>query len=197
MSSITVFLPTLGRSGLKATVRSFIEQQLEPDDRLIILGSGWEAPWIHLMDHPNIQFIKCPVSTCKGHENIQNIIHTITTDYWFYIGDDDVFMPGAFERIRPHLDGEHIIVVQFFASDGGKIFHWAHSGHSEHHIQFCQVFFPTNMKLPSLAEYKDVQFMDEIWDDEKIIMVHEVVVMPKFHYSQEWAWPWEWQPNES
>lgn len=192
MSSITVFLPTLGRPGLRGTIRSFFEQELHLDDRLVVLGSGWEEPWITNLDHQNFEFRKCPRSTCKGHENLMVALEGLKTDYWFYIGDDDVFMPGAFERTRPLLDSERVFVGEFFGPDGTRSFYFLNEEFREA-IQFCQVFFPKGLELPDMTKMNDVRIMDWVIETHGVeYMKGNMVVMPKYHQCSNDLWPWEW-----
>jgi len=111
MKSIGVFCASKGRQSLRLTVVSFLAQELGPLDHLRIVGDGWEEPWIRDFAGGPVSFAKGEKTGHFGHPHIWQELQerNMRTDYITLIGDDDMLMPGAFERLRKEMDGRRMI----------------------------------------------------------------------------------------
>jgi hypothetical protein len=164
-------MTTAGRGFLHTTVKSFEKQALEPEDRLFILGDGWDR-WAG-MDDPRVVFIPRSKVGMFGHDHIHWLINSdlFTPDYFVRIDDDDVFLPWAFKTIRPLLDRE-VMWCTSSVNEEGKLltyqFHWpkvkikmTDGEFREAHIAGLQPFIPNRPPFEWKLRRQDGHFFRE------------------------------------
>lgn len=163
---VTVLVPTIGRKALTDTVKSFMAQALLPTDRMVILGSGWEEHWVHTLTNEQVEFKWCERSKYRGHENVQRELGDVTTDYWMYLGDDDFFLPGVFQRIREwgFLSRFKLLVGKMILPNG-QVYGLRRTrssipGHLA--IGFLHSWIPRWMEIPDFSGMKDTDLMDSL-----------------------------------
>lgn len=92
---------------------SWVAQEREPEDRLIVLGNGCRPalpPW------PGVEIREMPLVGDGDPESFPGLVHIDTVleegvpgDYVTHMDDDDMLVPGAFAGIRPFLDGRTVV----------------------------------------------------------------------------------------
>lgn len=102
--NISVLCSSKGRTFLPTTVESWLSQSLVEGDKLIILADGvqiddqWDSPFVEVR-------LLHKVGTYGNKHRANAIEAGLPTSYYTLLDDDDVYLPGAIEMIRPYLDG--------------------------------------------------------------------------------------------
>lgn len=194
--SITVFVPTIGRPSLRKTVQSFVMQKRIHRDRLIMLGSGWEEPWAREMESEAVRFKKCPRSEYYGHDNVYRELVNLDTDYWMYLGDDDILLPGALDTARywGELSGFKLLVGQSIHPNGKamSLIKTRASIPGRLGIGFLQTVIPSWMEMPDFSTFNDCELMDRLLlkytHFEFAFMAAVLLTMPRFTECSKETW---------
>ena len=111
---LTVIIPTTGRDSLERTLRSLLLQQSSLTYEIVVVGDShagtWRTqldtvpsliasihwptnPWIHYFEHDGGEH-------CVGQPQRQHGM-TVAKGRWLsWLGDDDIYLPGAFDAIQ-------------------------------------------------------------------------------------------------
>lgn len=164
MIPVTVLCSTIGRRSLVKTVESFKSQTHESGDRMIILGDGWERPWVRELEGDGVEFRKCPKSEFYGHSNVCGAIKDVTTPYWTWIGDDDLYLPGSFSRMREWMSTKCVLVTETLKPDGRFCSALRDRGSSKGQIGIAgwQAWVPRWMEISDFSTKADTDLFDEL-----------------------------------
>ena len=105
MTSFTVVMPTLGRPTLKQAISSVVDQ-LEDDDLLVVVGDGEQdvsAETVGDFQPANVFYVETqrPGSVFGNWQRDFGMeLSAGRSDFWCFLDDDDVWVPGALDRIR-------------------------------------------------------------------------------------------------
>lgn len=106
MVPISVLVATVGRPSIRLTIESFLAQPRAAADHIYVLGDGWRAEGISdLTADSAVTFTRCKRERNFGHAHLERKWGELSEGYVVLLGDDDMLLPGAFARVRPHLDG--------------------------------------------------------------------------------------------
>lgn len=120
--SFTVFVACIGRPTLQRTIDSFLRQERHPDDVLVLVMNPDEAPegvafaYQHSTDRIHVYLCQE-----RGYFNKMNWasfnVPVNTTHILPMLGDDDIFVKGAFTQLREACaeDLERIVLFQFLS----------------------------------------------------------------------------------
>ncbi len=119
-ASLTIIVPTIGRSTLETTLQSIARQELQSGDRVIVaLDTYLEPP------RPDIAalvarygFTLLPIDGgvhFMGNPQLNAALAMVETDYVIALGDDDIYVDGAIARLRPKLKNGRAVLFQFYA----------------------------------------------------------------------------------
>lgn len=104
--SLTVLCATKGRTFLEIMVASQAATQL-PGDRLILFGDGVPTPPCALPEWAEWRPCAKATEGVCGHLHLFNALNAgVPGDYIALMGDDDVWLPGAFGAFR-HVIRQH------------------------------------------------------------------------------------------
>lgn len=130
--SITIMLPTVGRSTLETTLESICAQQLGPEDRVMLISDGYHS---RVDDVHKIYAQRLPIDLCVidgpnndwGHTPRNLMMPHVRTTHIHHMDDDDIYAsPSSLSVMRSHIEQNpgvpHIYRVQF-ADDGKVIWH--------------------------------------------------------------------------
>lgn len=108
--TFTVLIGALGRPSLRAALESIARQQRVPGDQVLVgidtYEQGERPDVIDLIHSFGEGFEACSYDAgyhCYGTEQINHALNTlqVTGSHLFTIGDDDVFVDGAYATLRP------------------------------------------------------------------------------------------------
>ncbi len=156
--TLTIIVPTIGRPTLETTLQSIARQDLLPGDRVIVALDTYQEP-----PRPDVSalvarygFELLPVDGgvhFMGNPQLNAALATVTTDYVCALGDDDVYVDGAIERLRPKLDGRAVL-FQFYAppflvpEDPRRFVFWADRRLRVANISGCCIAAPRSALVP-------------------------------------------------
>lgn len=112
MPSLCVITPTISRSTLR---RALLSAELEPGDEWLVIGDGRQPDAAGLVSElwqagrNWLRFIVGPETGDKGNSQRNLGMHRAEADYFLFLDDDDLFLPGAIEAIRGQLNGEPVM----------------------------------------------------------------------------------------
>lgn len=178
--TLTIAIPTIGRQTLQATLDSIARQQLVPGDRVLVvldtfnepprpdvaeLVASYGAPFeLHLHDG-GVHFF--------GNPQFNYAISITDTDYFCGLGDDDIYVDGAIERLRAHLTGGQAVLFQFLSPWRDVL--WDVPELQEAHISGCCMAAPHSALVPvSTASRIEVDF------DWIVAVVEQSCLEPKW-----------------
>lgn len=108
---LTVIVPTIGRSSLRATLASFASD-LRADDLVIVATDGVRPEAEEVFDdfsggEANWMLLPCHESHDWGHSLRNEALDRFVEEgrYVWTLDDDDVATPGALEALRSRMDG--------------------------------------------------------------------------------------------
>jgi hypothetical protein len=107
MKTIGYITTTIGRATLPNLIGSFKEVK-GLGDELLVIGDGWEEPWIHDLTGEGVRFVKKPKGNEYGYSHRKEALdtHALQTDMIGLCDDDDVFFPGSFSYFKRKLSEE-------------------------------------------------------------------------------------------
>ncbi len=119
-ASLTIIVPTIGRSTLETTLQSIARQELQSGDRVIVALDTYQEP-----TRPDVAalvarygFMLLPIDGgvhFMGNPQLNAALELVETDYVIALGDDDVYVDGAIARLRPKLKNGRAVLFQFYA----------------------------------------------------------------------------------
>ena len=133
MADFTVLVPSIGRFSLIGTTDSFVSQKRYSTDQLLVLvdthGDAERYNRCKYMLAPRILYAEAPIEIYRhdGGYNwlgvpqmnwaLENLPNVKRTSHLIILGDDDVFVNGAFEILRPicQTNPNRPIIFQFVA----------------------------------------------------------------------------------
>lgn len=105
--TLSVVLPTMGRPTLERTLGSLADQLRAGDEVLVVsdghITSVYEAcgRWNSLLGERPFRYLVCKtVAGGVGQEQRNFALDLAQGDYVSFIGDDDIYLPGALDSIR-------------------------------------------------------------------------------------------------
>jgi len=109
--TIAIITATKGRSSLRFALRSAF---LGASDEWIVVTDGYIPEVEALVDElstgfPYFRCIRGERTNCFGLAQRDQGIAEATADYILFLDDDDLYMPGAIEKIRGKLQGVPVI----------------------------------------------------------------------------------------
>ena len=145
-----IVIPTQGRETLQRAMES-CWSQMAPQDELIIVVDRYEMPTFHQrFTHPQTMVLNYDAGHhCWGHCQLNYGLSIARADYILCQDDDDIYAPGAFDRIRSAIDAlkQPRPLLFRFQSWFGPIF-WDEPGVArESHIGGHSAVFPNDERL--------------------------------------------------
>lgn len=157
--TLTIVVPTIGRSTLSMTLDSIARQALVPGDRVVIaLDTHRQAP------RPDVAalvarygFELLPVNGgyhFMGNPQLNAAIAGCTTDYLCALGDDDIYVDGAIARLRAKLRPGLATLFQFYAppylveGNPNRFVLWSHRTLAVANISGCCIAAPREALVP-------------------------------------------------
>ena len=122
--TFTIAVPTIGRETLVHTLDSIARQRLLPGDRVVVvLDTYQEPPRPDVADLVAFYGFELRAHNggthFYGNPQLNHAIllaqHEFRTDYFCALGDDDVYVDGAIERLRAKLKPGRATLFQFYA----------------------------------------------------------------------------------
>lgn len=118
--TFTIVVPTIGRPTLAHTLASIARQALESGDRVVVaLDIHQEPPRpdvAELVSQYGFELLLVDAGYhFMGNPQLNAAIAGCTTDYLIALGDDDVYVDGAIERLRRHVKPGRATLFQFYA----------------------------------------------------------------------------------
>jgi len=105
LKTICVITPTIGRKTLK---RALVSARLSPEDEWLVIGDGpqpdAERMVRDLVVIPYLRYFEGPLTHNQGNEQRDLGMSLSDRDYFLFLDDDDVFVPGAIKIVRRHLE---------------------------------------------------------------------------------------------
>ncbi len=117
MSTFTILIGSAGRDSLRHTLDSILRQERVPGDQVIISFDAFEKSEDHVqylvdfVESYGEGFIATAYDSGYHWLGVEQINHAmrivpITGSHVFTIGDDDIFVDGAYATLRPYCDAE-------------------------------------------------------------------------------------------
>lgn len=120
--TLTIAVPTIGRDSLRHTLDSIKRQKLVDGDRVLVVadsfehgyrfdleelvfGYGWQFEYHEFDDGTHFY----------GNPQLNHAMTLAKTEFFCALGDDDVYVDGAFERLRKVLRPGHATLCQFYS----------------------------------------------------------------------------------
>lgn len=106
MSSISVVVPTIGRTSLKATLKSIVSQ-FDLGDEVVVVGDGPLILRQGMLESfgPQVRYIGLPVKANDWGGTPRNVgMKNAIGNYIAFMDDDDEFLPGAFKAMHEAIN---------------------------------------------------------------------------------------------
>ncbi len=158
-ASLTIIVPTIGRSTLETTLQSIARQDLHPGDRVIVALDTYQEP-----PRPDVAalvarygFELLPVDGgvhFMGNPQLNAALALVDTDYVCALGDDDIYVDGAIARLRPKCKNWRAVLFQFYAppylvaGDPTRFILWAEPILRVANISGCCIAAPREAIMP-------------------------------------------------
>jgi glycosyltransferase involved in cell wall biosynthesis len=120
--TLTIAVPTIGRPTLADTLASIARQALIPGDQVLIVFDSFACDRAHrdatrdLVERYGFTFVAHDGGEhFYGNPQLNRAIELATGDYFCALGDDDVYVDGAFARMRKALKPGRALLYQFYA----------------------------------------------------------------------------------
>jgi len=165
--SITIAIPTIGRPSLARTLDSIARQRLGVDDRvLVMLDTYQEQPRpdiVNLVASYGPAFELHPFDGgvhFYGNPQLNEAMRIASTDYFCGLGDDDIYVDGAIERLKVSLRPGRATLCQFYSPpfdtrDGAfRFVLWDEPKLRVAHISGCCLIAPVSALVPVKADLR-------------------------------------------
>jgi glycosyltransferase involved in cell wall biosynthesis len=183
---LSLICPTIGRTTLKRTIGSVI-LQLKEGDEFIIVADG-PCPDLHdligeVQQHfPQVRYYELPVRVGDfGCTPCDAGMQRATGDFVFFIGDDDICEPGAFEVIRTAVALQPTVPHVFAMMHTGRKL----SGTiAPCYVSGQQIVVPRDVKrIPRMANcpathitVSDAVFIEAVYNEWGRVVFHDDVI---------------------
>lgn len=190
---LSLICPTFGRSTIGEVIKSVLPQLLEGDE-FILVGDG-PVPLARAVAHlfPRITYMETPKRAADfGCTPCDYAVERATGDYVFFVGDDDVTTPDAFEAIRKGV---------MEAPGFPHLFAMMHTGRRlGNTVQLCQVsgqqiVIPRDMtRMPKMAavhkdslSVSDYVFIEKVVREWGGVVYHNdiICILPKQNHGRQ------------
>jgi len=121
--TLSIIIPTAGGGDLPLTIHSINTQGLIDGDQILVIGDGPQheaQDQIEALGEP-YRFLSCQQTGDWGHTPCNFALPFCTADYLLVQGDDDIFLPRAFDKIREAIlanTGEpRPLMFRFYTND--------------------------------------------------------------------------------
>jgi len=196
--TLTIAIPTLGRlPGLRHTLDSIARQALIDGDRVLVVLDRFEQG-----PRPDIQALVESYGSCfayhefdggthfYGNPQLNHAMTLARTDFFCALGDDDVYVDGAFERLRPQLQAGRAALVKFLSPpfEGQRFVLWDEPILRVRHISGSCLVAPVACLLPVSADHRvEVDFdwivdviaktgQEPVWVDDVLVLARPRLV---------------------
>lgn len=131
---------------------------------MVVLGDGWERPWIHQHTGDGVEFKRCQKAEFYGHRNVYEAVKGVTTSYWGWLGDDDLLLPGAFNRVREMFETGEVIVTEVMQPNGRFLGALRERSSERGRIAIAgwQAFVPRGIEIPDFSTLPDTELFDQL-----------------------------------
>jgi glycosyltransferase involved in cell wall biosynthesis len=139
--TLSIIIPTCGRSSLRRTLLSLVPQLLE-GDQVLVIGDGEQPNSAIICQEFGVCYVDGVETGCFGNRQRQAGMALATGDYLLFIDDDDVYVPQALSVVRLAI-AEHPdrpMLFQFIDKNGAVI--WQQQEVKEGNISTAQIVFP-------------------------------------------------------
>lgn len=114
--TVSVIIPSVGRSSLDAAINSALEQSMQPLEVLVVLNNCKQVD-SQFMSHPRVKFINDP--NVKNGNQARNMgVRLAQGTYVAFLDDDDVFLPNKLESqisyINSLSNSKALITTSFY-----------------------------------------------------------------------------------
>jgi len=109
VSSLCIVTPTISRPTLARALRSAV---LSPGDEWLVIGDGSQPEaeaQVAALNVPGMHYVEGPETHHYGNEQRDLAMSMARAAYFLFLDDDDIFLPGALERIRHYVDGSPVM----------------------------------------------------------------------------------------
>lgn len=120
--TLTVIVPTIGRPTLGDTLASIARQRLVPGDQVLIAYDSHDGDTEHeaqtraLVASFGFTFVPHDGGYhFYGNPQLNHAMTLATGDFVTCLGDDDVYVDGAFDRLRKALKPGRVTLCQFYS----------------------------------------------------------------------------------
>ena len=124
--TLTICVPTIGRASLKDTLDSIARQAFVPGDRVLVVLDSFEQgsrPDVRaLVESYGFEYHEHDGGEhFFGNPQLNYAMTLADTDFFCALGDDDVYVDGAFVRLRAQLRAGRAALVQFLSPPLGPM----------------------------------------------------------------------------
>jgi len=165
--TLTICIPTIGRPSLRHTLDSIKRQKLVLGDRVVVvfdsyrhghnydlqeLVEGYGAPFQYREFDGGTHFY--------GNPQFNYGMRLARTGYFCGLGDDDIYVDGALERLRTALRPGRVTLCQFYSppfdtpSGARRFVLWDTPRLQVAHISGCCMVAPVEALVPVSAEQR-------------------------------------------
>jgi len=104
MVSLSVIIPTCGRTTLERTLRSILMAGIRSEDEVLVVGDGPQPVaqaivrrWKYRLP---ISYLETPQTRCAGHVQRNEAVQIAKGSHLISIDDDDTYRPHALRTVR-------------------------------------------------------------------------------------------------
>lgn len=122
--TVALITPTIGRANLAEAVSSALAQ-LGPQDEWFIVGDGSQPTsrgLVERLDDPRIRYLEHSDSQSTYGNSQRNLAMGLATaDYFVFLDDDDILLPGALSSIRRHGKSRVPLMFRMYSRPLGRL----------------------------------------------------------------------------
>lgn len=154
-ATITVLCSTIGRPCLRGLLDSWMEQDRIEGDEFWLYGDGWKGEgWLE--EYP-IEFIAKPHYGNYGNRWVSEGSRDVKSSHYTFMGDDDRYMPLAFEDMRPNLK-DIPLITSIWVHEGLKLKGLnSRTDPDKVIVGMWQWWFPRHIHLPPFGDLHDAE----------------------------------------
>lgn len=160
--TLTICVPTIGRPGLRDTLASIARQALIPGDQVLVVYDAFERDPVNadatqaLVESFGFTFLEHDGGWhFYGNPQLNHAMTVARGDYFCALGDDDVYVDGAIERMRSKLQPGRALLCQFYTppfmisdTDPRRLVLWADPRLRVANISGCCLVAPRSALVP-------------------------------------------------
>jgi hypothetical protein len=205
---LTVIVPTVGRPSLARTVRSLLRQGEWLPWEAILVGDTHAGTWAEQLplaralaaQHPErLRYVEHDGGLHAWGHPQRNFGATVARGRWLsWLGDDDVYLPGAFETLgrvlRRQEDDPRVLLFRWIAP--WKQVLWAEAGRLQQDYVDAEMIVcpnvPERLGVWNPARYQgDFDFIKETSDHwngpERVLWQPEVIAQAQPSETEDWT----------